>query len=111
MFSKVIWMDLRALHRQGWSIAALAREFNLNRRTVARYVDAPEAPSYASRNCPADLEIWKRAQIESIVSPVRSASSKTFLRSSAMVITRRATAHLLSRTGVRWRLVQAASWI
>lgn len=55
MFNEEIWMDLRALHRQGWSIAALAREFNLNRRTVARYVDAPEAPTYAGRDCPADL--------------------------------------------------------
>lgn len=55
MFNEETWMDLRALHRQGWSIAALAREFNLNRRTVARYVDASEAPAYAGRDCPADL--------------------------------------------------------
>lgn len=55
MFNEEIWMDLRALHRQGWSIAALAREFNLNRRTVARYVDEAELPSYGSRPCPADL--------------------------------------------------------
>lgn len=36
MFSKEIWMYLRALNRQGWSTAALARELNLNRRTVTR---------------------------------------------------------------------------
>ena len=55
MFNEEIFMELNALHRQGWSIAALAREFNLNRRTVARYLDSPDAPSYTARPCPADL--------------------------------------------------------
>lgn len=55
MFDKEIWMELRALHRQGWSISELARKFNLNRRTVARYVVADDAPSYSQRPCPADL--------------------------------------------------------
>jgi lambda repressor-like predicted transcriptional regulator len=30
-------MDLRVLHRHGWSISALARESHLNRRTVERW--------------------------------------------------------------------------
>jgi transposase len=55
MFDQEIWMDLRALHHQGWSLSALAREFDLNRRTVRRYVDASEKPAYAPRACPADL--------------------------------------------------------
>ncbi len=55
MFDEETWMELRALHRQGWSISALAREFNLNRRTVRRYVDAAARPSYPQRACPADL--------------------------------------------------------
>lgn len=55
MFSEEIWMELRALHRHGWSIAALAREFNLNRRTVARYVSSDEPATYGPRSCPADL--------------------------------------------------------
>ena len=55
MFDEETWMELRALHRQGWSISALAREFNLNRRTVRRYLDAPASPSYPQRACPADL--------------------------------------------------------
>lgn len=36
MYNEELWMDLRALHRQGWSAAAPAREFNLDRRTVTR---------------------------------------------------------------------------
>jgi len=55
MFDQEIWMELRALHHQGWSIAALGREFNLNRRTIARYVAADPAPSYGKRPCPAEL--------------------------------------------------------
>jgi hypothetical protein len=34
MFDEETWMELGALHRQGWSISALAEEFNLDRRTV-----------------------------------------------------------------------------
>jgi transposase len=55
MLDEETWMELRALHRQGWSISALAEEFNLNRRTVRRYVDAGETPAYRTRTCPADL--------------------------------------------------------
>jgi transposase len=42
-------MDLRALHRHGWSISALARRFKINRRTVAREVAADGPRSYPSR--------------------------------------------------------------
>lgn len=63
MFDQEIWMELRALHRQGWSISALAREFNLDRRTVRRYVDAPELPAYAPRLCPADLSEEQSAYV------------------------------------------------
>jgi transposase len=63
MFSEELWMILRALHRQGWSIAALAREFNLNRRTVRRYVDTDLAPGYAPRACPADLNEAQLAHV------------------------------------------------
>ena len=55
MIDEETWMELRALHRQGWSISALAQEFNLNRRTVRRYVDAGQTPAYPVRACPADL--------------------------------------------------------
>jgi len=55
VFNEEIWMELRALHRQGWSISELARKFNLNRRTVARYIAAEDVPGYAQRDCPAEL--------------------------------------------------------
>ena len=56
MFDEETCMELRALHRQGWSISALAQEFNLNRRTVRRYVDAEKAPVYPKRACPAGVK-------------------------------------------------------
>jgi transposase len=63
MFSEEIRMELRALHRHGWSIAALAREFNINRRTVARYVGSDEPASYGPRACPADLSEAQLAHV------------------------------------------------
>jgi IS30 family transposase len=47
--SEEIWMDLRALHRHGWSISALAREFHVNRRTVSRELEAVEPRRYSDR--------------------------------------------------------------
>ncbi len=44
MYGEEMWMVLRALYRQGWSKAALAREFRLNRRTVDRYIKADGVP-------------------------------------------------------------------
>ena len=64
MFDEEIWMELRALHRQGWSISELARKFNLNRRTVARYVAAEDAPTYAQRACPAELNEAQLAYVK-----------------------------------------------
>ena len=40
MQSGETWMELHVLHRHGWSLSALAREFGLNRRTVKREVEA-----------------------------------------------------------------------
>jgi transposase len=37
-------MELHVLHRHGWSIAALAREFGLNWRTVKRYATTGAPP-------------------------------------------------------------------
>ena len=41
MQSEDTWMELHVLHRHGWSIAALAREFGLNWRTAQRYATEP----------------------------------------------------------------------
>ena len=43
MQSEDTWMELHVLHRHGWSIAALAREFGLNWRTARRYASADGA--------------------------------------------------------------------
>jgi hypothetical protein len=47
--SEELWMDLRTLHRHGWSIAALARKFQLNRRTVRREVAGERPRGYPRR--------------------------------------------------------------
>ena len=42
--SEETWMELHALHRHGWSISDLAREFGVNWRTARRYATEPEPP-------------------------------------------------------------------
>jgi transposase len=49
MQSEETWMDLRALHRQGWTVSALARRFRLNRRTVRRDIAAERPRRYPDR--------------------------------------------------------------
>jgi transposase len=57
-------MELHVLHRHGWSIAALAREFGLNWRTAKRYATALEPPRYRPRLRPAELSAAQLAHIE-----------------------------------------------
>ncbi len=44
MQSEDTWMELHVLHRHGWSIAALAREFGFNWRTARRYASQAATP-------------------------------------------------------------------
>jgi hypothetical protein len=46
MESEEAWMELHVLHRHGWSIAALAREFGLDWRTAKRYATVSEPPRH-----------------------------------------------------------------
>jgi transposase len=55
MVSKEMQMVLRALYRQGWSIAALARAFSLSWRTANRHAKSDAPVRYTPRACPADL--------------------------------------------------------
>ena len=55
MQSEETWMELHALHRHGWSIADLAREFGLNWRTAKKYATRAEPPRYRPRVRPAEL--------------------------------------------------------
>jgi transposase len=57
-------MELHVLHRHGWSIAALAREFGLNWRTARRYATAPEPLRYRPRSRPAELSAAGLAHVE-----------------------------------------------
>lgn len=64
MQSEDTWMELHVLHRHGWSIAALAREFGLNWRTAKRYATAGAPPRYRSRIRPAELSAAELAHVE-----------------------------------------------
>lgn len=57
-------MELHVLHRHGWSIAALAREFGLHWRTAKRYASAPVPPTYSARVKPAELTAAQLAHVE-----------------------------------------------
>jgi transposase len=61
---KVTWMELHVLHRHGWSIAALAREFGLDWRTARRYATAEAPPRYRPRVRPAELTAAGLAHVE-----------------------------------------------
>ena len=62
MQSEDTWMELHALHRHGWSIAALAREFGLDWRTARKYATA----AVARRSLPADVELDAIAEAEMV---------------------------------------------
>ena len=64
MQSEDTWMELHALRRHGWSIAALAREFGLNWRTAKKYATAPDPPRYRPRARPAELTAAQLAHVE-----------------------------------------------
>jgi len=64
MQSEEVWMELHALHRHGWSIAALAREFGLDWRTAKRYATGEAAPRYRPRARPAELSAAQVAHVE-----------------------------------------------
>jgi len=64
MQSEDTWMELHTLHRHGWSIAALAREFGIDWRTAKRYASAGTPPGYHPRRKPAELTAAQLAHVE-----------------------------------------------
>src|SRR5215212_10553318 len=64
MKSGAIWMELHALHKHGWTISALAREFGLNWRTVKRELESGEPRRYSERAKPTALTEAQRAHVE-----------------------------------------------
>jgi transposase len=59
-----VWMELHVLHKHGWSISALAREFGLNWRTVQRELASPGPRHYPERAKPTALTEVQLRQIE-----------------------------------------------
>lgn len=64
MKSGAIWMEMHALHKHGWTISALAREFGLNWRTVKRELESGEPRRYAERAKPTALTEAQQAHVE-----------------------------------------------
>lgn len=80
MESEETWMELHVLHRHGWSISALAREFGLNWRTARRYATAPAPPGYPRRVCPAELTPAQLAHVERRLAACPSLRGTVLLR-------------------------------
>jgi len=57
-------MELHVLHKHGWSISALAREFGLNWRTVKRELASPGPRRYAERAKPTTLSEAQLRHVE-----------------------------------------------
>ena len=64
MKSGETWMELHVLHKHGWSISALAREFGLNWRTVKREVESPGPRQYPLRDEPTALSEVQLRHVE-----------------------------------------------
>ena len=64
MKSGAIWMELHVLHKHGWTISALAREFGLNWRTVKRELESGEPRRYSERAKPTALTEAQQAHVE-----------------------------------------------
>ena len=63
MKSGAIWMEMHALHKHGWTISALAREFGLNWRTVKRELESDEPRRYSERAKPTALTAAQQAHV------------------------------------------------
>jgi lambda repressor-like predicted transcriptional regulator len=53
MQSEEVSMTLKVLRQNGWSIAAMAREFGLNWRTVKRELESEGSRTYGPRQRPS----------------------------------------------------------
>lgn len=64
MQSEEVWMSMKVLQQHGWSIAAMAREFGLNWRTVKRALERQATPVYGPRPRPFALNEAQLVHIE-----------------------------------------------
>ncbi len=49
MLVKELFVDILVMHKQGRSIRAIARELNISRNSVRKYLRKPELPAYTPR--------------------------------------------------------------
>lgn len=101
-------MSLKVLREHGWSIAALAREFTLNWRTVKRELESPDPRRYGPRLQLFALNVAQVAHIERrlVVCPsIRGTDLHAELRSdySYEGFRRRATGAVSARIAPRRR--------
>ncbi len=80
MESEEIWMERHVLHRHGWSISALAREFGFNWRSARRYACTPAPPHYPARVRPAELSPAQLAHVERRLAACPSLRGTVLLR-------------------------------
>ena len=64
MESEELWMELHVLQQHGWSVSALARHFNLDRRTVRRHLAAQWPRRYPERTPRHPFSAAQLAHIE-----------------------------------------------
>ena len=64
MRSGEIWMELKALHKHGWTINALAREFGLSRNTVKKELASDAPRQYPARDKPTELTPSQLAHVD-----------------------------------------------
>ena len=49
MISKEVYMDIKAMHRRGMSMRAIARQLGIHRNTVKRHLESDSFPEYRKR--------------------------------------------------------------
>lgn len=59
MISKEAWVDIKTLHRQGYSIRGIARELGISRKTVRRHLRSEEPPRYRRKKRTSILEPYQ----------------------------------------------------
>jgi hypothetical protein len=64
MQSGATHVEIKVLHRHGWSISRIARELGLSRTTVRRELASEEPRQYTQRATPTALGEAQRAHVE-----------------------------------------------
>jgi len=60
MIAQEVFMDILALHRQGYSYRAIARKLSIHRNTVKKYVEGKQNPTYSKKQRAGILTPFKQ---------------------------------------------------